>query len=165
MRSHLAHIITDEAFKKGQEYGKDKVSLSLHLSLPLFHFLSLFLFLSLLFYFFLACTLLSVVFMPFYAHWPIWNIPLIMLIIGISGGLWHYCLTLGFQRAPASVLAPFNYTGLLWATLFDIMLWGYVPGLPVYLGATLIIAAQLYLFHPQPLHAKKARSAMPPPIP
>ncbi|MBU8537618.1 DMT family transporter [Falsiroseomonas tokyonensis] len=69
---------------------------------------------------------------------------------GIAGGLAHICMTEAVARAPISLLAPFEYTALLWAVLFDLLVFGLVPALPSLLGAVLVVlAAVLVVFADQ----------------
>ena len=51
----------------------------------------------------------------------------------------------GFRYAPASVIAPIEYTGLLWAFVYGFAIWSDVPGWRVFLGAGLILGASLTL--------------------
>jgi drug/metabolite transporter (DMT)-like permease len=99
------------------------------------------------FYFILGGTLVPALAMPWYASLPDTHNSLLFVALAISGGLAQYCLTSAFKYAPATVLAPFNYTGLLWATGLDILIWSYVPGWPVFVGAAIIIGAKLYILH------------------
>lgn len=99
------------------------------------------------FYFFLMGLIGPALFMPFIAEMPlIKNIPF-LLGVGLTGGLGQYFLTRGFQLAPASLLGPFNYTGLIWATGLDIIIWNYIPGWPVFLGGAIIIISNFYIAH------------------
>lgn len=107
------------------------------------------------FYLFLAGVLGPGLFLPFFWHTPTWHSASILLLVGITGGLGQYFLTRGFQMAPASFLAPFNYTGLIWATGLDIFLWEYVPGWNVYIGASIIIGAQIYILYREKIANKK----------
>lgn len=50
-----------------------------------------------------------------------------------------------FRMGPAPVVAPFDYTALVWATLLGWLVWGTLPGVWVYAGAALIVASGLYL--------------------
>ncbi|MCK6417338.1 MAG: DMT family transporter [Alphaproteobacteria bacterium] len=111
--------------------------------------------LTITFYFFLGGAVVSGLLLPWFAHWPTRESFLILMAIGLVGGAGQYFLTSAFQLAPASLLAPFNYTGLIWATLLDIMMWGILPGWPVYAGAALIISAQLYILHRERVHGKR----------
>jgi drug/metabolite transporter (DMT)-like permease len=70
----------------------------------------------------------------------------LLVAIGAAGVVGHFCLIRAFQCAPASVLAPFAYSSLLWATLFGYMLWGELPTSNALVGAALIIFAGLYIF-------------------
>ncbi len=93
--------------------------------------------------------------MPFIAQMPLPHEWILFLIVGITGGLGQFFLTSAFSNAPASLIAMFNYTGLLWATLFDIILWKYMPGMSVFIGGAIILSANLYIIHRERLAEKK----------
>ncbi len=65
---------------------------------------------------------------------------------GAAGCIGHLCIIKAFQSAPASVVAPFGYSSLIWATLFGVTIWGEWPEWTTWLGATLIMTAGLYIF-------------------
>jgi drug/metabolite transporter (DMT)-like permease len=50
-----------------------------------------------------------------------------------------------FRLAPAAIVAPFDYTALLWASLLGWLVWGEVPGMWTYAGAAVIIASGIYI--------------------
>jgi len=50
-------------------------------------------------------------------------------------------------RAPASLLAPFNYVHLLWATVLGWLVFGQLPDRWTVIGALVICASGLYVFH------------------
>lgn len=54
-------------------------------------------------------------------------------------------ITQGFRIAPASVIAPFDYTGLIWATLFGWLFWNELPDAWAYCGAALIAGSGIYI--------------------
>jgi drug/metabolite transporter (DMT)-like permease len=56
----------------------------------------------------------------------------------------HIGITLAFQRAAASVLAPFEYTALIWSTTLGYFVFGDFPAISVWLGVALIVASGLY---------------------
>lgn len=63
-----------------------------------------------------------------------------------------FCSTLGlglitqaFRIAPASVVAPFDYTGLISATLLGWLIWGELPDRWAFVGAGLIAASGIYI--------------------
>ena len=63
----------------------------------------------------------------------------------------HYIFTSAFALAEVSVLAPFEYTGLVWATLIGFLVWGDVPASEVWIGAIVIIGCGLYVVHRESL--------------
>lgn len=71
-------------------------------------------------------------------HWPI------LMFMGIMGGGGHLLLMLCFRRAPASVLAPFSYSQLAFATLLSMFALQHVPDRWSLIGMGVIAAAGLY---------------------
>jgi drug/metabolite transporter (DMT)-like permease len=51
------------------------------------------------------------------------------------------CLAEAFRHAPASRLAPFGYSGLVWSVCFDLLLWGHAPGWALVVGAAIVVWA------------------------
>jgi len=105
--------------------------------------------LTVTFYFILAGILIpGIFFMPFVAT-PIQNTfdLMLFLALGISGGCAQLCLANAHRHAPASLIAPLNYTGLIWATGFDILIWKYIPGWPVFIGGAIIISSSLFIIY------------------
>jgi len=72
-------------------------------------------------------------------HWP-W-----LGLLGVFGALGQHFITEAFRNAPASVIAPFEYTAMLWAVSIDWVFWGAWPASRIWLGAALVIACGLYL--------------------
>jgi drug/metabolite transporter (DMT)-like permease len=54
-------------------------------------------------------------------------------------------LTQAYRMAEANLVASFEYTGLIWGTIWGYAVWGEEPSLPMALGAVLIVGAGLYL--------------------
>lgn len=69
----------------------------------------------------------------------------LMIGLGLTGGLAQYLLFEGFRYAPASALAPVEYTGLIWAGLYGYLIWADIPGPGTFAGAALIAAGSLSL--------------------
>jgi drug/metabolite transporter (DMT)-like permease len=65
----------------------------------------------------------------------------LMIALGLAGAAGQYLLLESFRLAPASLIAPFEYTSLLAAFALSFLIWGDVPRLAVFLGAALIIAS------------------------
>jgi len=72
-------------------------------------------------------------------HWP-W-----LALLGIFGALGQHFITEAFRNARASVIAPFEYTAMLWAVAIDWTFWSAWPAPRIWYGSTLIIACGLYL--------------------
>lgn len=62
-------------------------------------------------------------------------------LTGFIAALGQYAMFEGMRRAPVSILAPFEYTSLVWAFILGLLIWGDVPKHNVFLGAALIFAA------------------------
>jgi drug/metabolite transporter (DMT)-like permease len=62
---------------------------------------------------------------------------------GIIAALGQYAMFEGMRRAPVSLIAPFEYTSLVWAFLLGFLIWGDVPKSTVFAGAALIFFAGL----------------------
>ncbi|GAB4186946.1 MAG: DMT family transporter [Wenzhouxiangellaceae bacterium] len=67
------------------------------------------------------------------------------LMTGISGTAGMVALATAFRKAQASAIAPFEYSAMLWVVLLDWLVWGTLPGLRLYMGAAIIIAAGIYI--------------------
>jgi drug/metabolite transporter (DMT)-like permease len=80
--------------------------------------------------------------------------------MGLAGAGGQVALTRAFQLGEASLIAPLEYTGLVWVIGWDLAFWGVLPDRFTWLGAAIIVASGLYLLHrervrqvraPQPL--------------
>lgn len=71
----------------------------------------------------------------------------LMLALGGFGALGHWLLILAHKRAPASVLAPFFYAQLLWATALGMIAFGELPDRWTLIGGAIVVASGLYLLH------------------
>jgi drug/metabolite transporter (DMT)-like permease len=65
--------------------------------------------------------------------------------MGASGGFGHWLLILAHRDAPAPILAPFVYTGLLWVSLGGYIVFGDVPAYWTIGGCAIVIASGIYL--------------------
>lgn len=64
-----------------------------------------------------------------------------LLLLGLLAGLGHGFLIGAFLRAPASLVAPFTYLQMIWATLYGYVLFGQLPDGLSALGMTVIVAS------------------------
>jgi len=72
---------------------------------------------------------------------------LLMAATGLLAGSAQYCLTEAFRIAPPSVVAPFEYTSLLWAMLLGVLVWGDVPTALVLASSAVVIISGIYVIH------------------
>jgi drug/metabolite transporter (DMT)-like permease len=91
-------------------------------------------------------TIVTSLMLPWFWVWPTPTQWLVLAGTGFFGLLGHFCLIRAFTLAPASVVAPFSYSSLIWATLLGLAIWGDFPTPNSWLGAALIVTAGLYIF-------------------
>jgi drug/metabolite transporter (DMT)-like permease len=72
---------------------------------------------------------------------------LLFLLQGSCSAIAQLCMIRAFKTGEASLLAPLEYTALLWATTFGFAFWGQLPSIEVLGGAVIIIASSLYIAH------------------
>jgi S-adenosylmethionine uptake transporter len=68
-----------------------------------------------------------------------------MIGLGLVATIGQYLLYEGFRHAPASALAPTEFTGLIWAFLYGYAIWAEIPASNVAFGAVLIVCSSLVL--------------------
>jgi len=73
-----------------------------------------------------------------------WAVITAMSAMSIAG---HYLLVQAFQRGTASILAPFSYSQMVWATLLGYLVFDALPDLWTWIGAAVIIASGVYVWH------------------
>jgi len=69
-----------------------------------------------------------------------------IFLMGVFSVVGHWCLTRAFSIAPVGLVAPFEYSIIIWATLIGFLGWGQVPGYEVITGGVVVVASGLYLF-------------------
>lgn len=70
-----------------------------------------------------------------------------LLVLGLTGALGQYLIIYAFRCASPSVIAPFEYTALLWGIALDWLLWSTIPSARVVTGAGVVIASGLYVLY------------------
>ena len=100
---------------------------------------------SIVFYFSLICALAGLVTLPFGWDMPGGRDLAALIGIGICGGLGHIVLTESYRFAPASLVAPFDYTSMLWALVLGYLAFGEFPTALGFLGAAIIAGAGLFV--------------------
>ena len=80
-----------------------------------------------------------------------WVVPeiedcLLMVFLGVNAAVGFYCLIKAYWVSPASVVAPFEYTYIIWAVLFGYLIWSEIPRATVVFGVAVLIACSFYIF-------------------
>jgi drug/metabolite transporter (DMT)-like permease len=97
--------------------------------------------------------------LPFQAIWPTPKQLGLSLVLGVlaSGGQW--VVILAHRIAPASLLAPFFYSQLLWVSVLGFLVFGNLPDIWTIVGATIIAASGLYTAHRERVRRQEGRRA------
>jgi drug/metabolite transporter (DMT)-like permease len=74
--------------------------------------------------------------------------------VGVSGSLAQVALTEAFRRGEASLIAPLEYTALVWGVILDVALWSVLPDGVTWIGAGIIVASGLYLLRREKVHVE-----------
>jgi len=99
-----------------------------------------------LFYTNLIGALVMLPIVPFVWQSPAhWTTVALMLMTGVLGSLGHFLLISGHKLAPASVLAPFIYTQLIWVVILGYVVFDHVPNVWTMAGASMVVGSGLYM--------------------
>ncbi|MGI9336879.1 MAG: DMT family transporter [Gammaproteobacteria bacterium] len=107
-----------------------------------------------LFYTALVGAIVTTAGLPWYWHTPDFSGIAFMAAAGLFGALGQFAFIKAVEVAPVSVIAPFNYTTLLWSALFGFVLFGDLPDRYTWLGAAIIVASGLYILHRSGVRAR-----------
>jgi drug/metabolite transporter (DMT)-like permease len=100
---------------------------------------------AIVFYFFLMSSGLALCTVAFGWHLPPRDDFLLFLFAGILGGIGQILLTQSYRHADTSIIAPFEYTTMIWALLFGWFVFGDLPGRTVVIGGIIVAAAGLFV--------------------
>ena len=93
--------------------------------------------------------------MPQGLAWPL------LVFMGIAGGIGHYMLIQAHRMAPASALAPFVYTQIVWMILVGYLAFGDLPDHWTLIGAAIVVACGLFVFAREKLAGKESEVPVP----
>lgn len=107
----------------------------------------------------LYTALLGTVLTGFALPWA-WRTPELadlprFILLGALGAVAQLCMIRAFSIAEAAVIAPFGYAGVLFATLWGILFFGEYPDIWTMVGALVIVASGLYVWHRETQAAHK----------
>ena len=79
--------------------------------------------------------------------WPTPRQWAFLLAIGTISAFAQLLMTEAYRAAEPTVVAPFEYSGILWTTLLGALLWAELPGRWDALGIAILVASGLYIWH------------------
>ena len=94
----------------------------------------------------LVSVLITSIFQPFLWKEPSFEVILLFIGIGVAAFLTQLLMTYALQKAPASIVSPFNYTGIVWAIIFDYIIWNAHPMFATIFGGIIITISGIYIF-------------------
>jgi drug/metabolite transporter (DMT)-like permease len=97
------------------------------------------------FYFFLVGTLVTALPLPFVAIRPTPGEFPLLIGVGLAGAAAQILLSTAFRNARAAIVTVFNYSSIVWATLFGWLIWDEWPLPAVFAGAAIVIASNLLI--------------------
>jgi len=112
------------------------------------------------FWFNLACIVATVIPMPFFFHDHPPAVWIALISGGLLGGVAQILMTSALRYAPVSVLMPFDYLQIIWATIWGFFLFDVLPTRNSMIGATLIVGAGCYV-----VYRERKAGKMPAPTP
>ncbi len=101
--------------------------------------------LTTVFYFLALGIFFSGIYMIFAGQWPQPQALWLLIGAGVASFIQLIIKTVAFRMAEASLLSPFAYSSILWATLFGWLFWDHLPTTPVIMGTIVIIASNLFI--------------------
>lgn len=100
---------------------------------------------AIVFYFSGSAALLALTTAPFGWVMPSAGDAFILLCIGLTGGVGQVLMTQSYRHAEASVIAPFDYTSMIWVILLGILVFDEIPTLTVLAGSAIVVAAGIFV--------------------
>ncbi len=101
---------------------------------------------AIVFYFTLLSSLIGLMTIVFGWLAPLtWVDGALMVLMGVVGGIGQILLTSSYRHGDASLVAPFEYTSMIWAVGLGWVLFGDVPQQVVLVGACVVIAAGIFV--------------------
>jgi drug/metabolite transporter (DMT)-like permease len=106
------------------------------------------------FYFVAIGTVIAAIPIPWLAVMPTWSEVPLIIGLGFSGLAAQYLLSVAFGNAPAAVVTVFNYSGIIWSTIFGWMIWNDWPAQTIWIGGAIVIASNIFIVWRESRHKK-----------
>ena len=97
--------------------------------------------------------------LPFVWQWPTTGLDLVLFAsIAVLAGLAELLVIKALEVAQAVVVAPLQYTLLIWGTMYGYLVFGQLPDGWTFAGALIIVATGLYTFYREWVVARERRA-------
>ncbi|NWH08033.1 MAG: DMT family transporter [Alphaproteobacteria bacterium] len=96
---------------------------------------------AIVFYFMVTSAVLSGITMAVDFRLPDGLGLLLLILCGVFGGIGQLCMTFSYRYAEPSLLAPFDYVAIVWASTLGFLIFSEVPTIEVVGGCAIVIAA------------------------
>ena len=83
-----------------------------------------------------------------------WSMGIIVTVAAISISCGYLFAVMAMRSGDVSFVAPFRYTGMIWAILFGFLLFGNLPDQMTILGTCIVIGMGVYAFHRERVRQK-----------
>ena len=70
----------------------------------------------------------------------------LMIFLGFNGAVAFYCMSKAYCVAPASTIAPFEFTYVIWAVVFGYLFWSEIPRATTLVGLLILIGSSIYIW-------------------
>ncbi len=112
------------------------------------------------FYFVFIGTFVSLIPLPLVFVMPTWHEVPYIIGLGLTGVAAQMMLSLAYKNAQAAIVTVFNYSGIIWATLFGWMFWNDWPTHTILAGGAIVIASNVFIVYREQRLARIARATV-----
>jgi drug/metabolite transporter (DMT)-like permease len=114
---------------------------------------------TLLFYTLLGFAVLLA--LPQYWLWRSLGLDAYLMILGVAffGVIAQYSVTKAYAIASPSLIAPFEYTALIWSAILGYLVWGDIADIYAIIGALLIVGSGAYIIHREAANREQAQGS------
>jgi drug/metabolite transporter (DMT)-like permease len=98
-------------------------------------------------YFLLTSSVISLVTIPFGWQWPTGLQAVYLVGAGIAGGIAQVLMTESYRHAELSVVAPFEYSSLVFSVIIGFVFFGDVPTWFMLVGGVIVVGSGLFIIY------------------
>jgi drug/metabolite transporter (DMT)-like permease len=102
---------------------------------------------TIVFYFLLTSSVISLVSVPFGWQWPTGLQAVYLVGAGFAGGIAQVLMTESYRHAELSVVAPFEYSSLVFSVIIGFVFFGDVPTWFMLVGGVIVVGSGLFIIY------------------